>query len=222
MKTLRKGARYFRTYAELLFRRRPSTPEAAVEYCFKRPIRPAQVRGEVTELARLIQAAAPKRSMEIGSMLGGTLFLLCTLSPDDAQIISLDLPAGRFGGGYPWPKIPLFRSFAKRGQQLHLIRADSHLSTTRERVLHILKGERLDFLFIDGDHTYDGVKQDFEMYGPLVRPGGVIAFHDILEHPPELGCEVVTFWRGIKGRYTHREIVENCDQGWAGIGVLVA
>ena len=31
---------------------------------------------------------------------------------------------------------------------------------------------------IDGDHTYEGVKADFERYAPLVRRGGVIIFDD--------------------------------------------
>jgi predicted O-methyltransferase YrrM len=47
----------------------------------------------------------------------------------------------------------------------------------------VLNEQNLDFLFIDGDHTYKGVKEDFEMYSPLVRKGGVIAFHDITKHP---------------------------------------
>jgi hypothetical protein len=33
-------------------------------------------------------------------------------------------------------------------------------------------------LFIDGDHRYEGVRRDFEMYSPLVGAGGLIAFHD--------------------------------------------
>ena len=37
----------------------------------------------------------------------------------------------------------------------------------------------MDFLFIDGDHSYEGAKQDFENYSKLVRPGGLIALHDI-------------------------------------------
>jgi predicted O-methyltransferase YrrM len=40
----------------------------------------------------------------------------------------------------------------------------------------------VDLIFIDGDHSYEGVKQDFEIYAPLVRSDGLIAFHDILEH----------------------------------------
>jgi predicted O-methyltransferase YrrM len=36
----------------------------------------------------------------------------------------------------------------------------------------------IDFLFIDGDHTYDAVKRDFENYFPKVKHGGLIFFHD--------------------------------------------
>jgi predicted O-methyltransferase YrrM len=35
-----------------------------------------------------------------------------------------------------------------------------------------------DVLFIDGDHSYDGVKADFERWGPHVRDGGHLLFHD--------------------------------------------
>ena len=35
-----------------------------------------------------------------------------------------------------------------------------------------------DFIFIDGDHTYDAVKRDFEDWFPLLASGGVLAFHD--------------------------------------------
>lgn len=38
--------------------------------------------------------------------------------------------------------------------------------------------EPLDVLYIDGDHTYSGVKADFELHYPAVKPGGVIFFHD--------------------------------------------
>src|SRR3984957_18739430 len=151
-----KGYRYLKTYGELAFGQRPRTPGEAIDYCVDRPIMMAQVRSEIEELAKLIQAAAPKRSLEIGTNYGGTLFLLCTLSPPGAKIISLDLPSGPFGGGYPRRKIPLFRRFPTADQKLHLIRADSHAPETKERVLQILDGEKLDYLFIDADHTYDG------------------------------------------------------------------
>lgn len=44
----------------------------------------------------------------------------------------------------------------------------------------------VDLLFIDGDHSYSGpvgigggVRSDFDKYKVFVRPGGLIAFHDI-------------------------------------------
>ena len=36
----------------------------------------------------------------------------------------------------------------------------------------------IDYLHIDGDHTYKGCRTDFEMYRPKVRPGGYITIHD--------------------------------------------
>ncbi len=37
---------------------------------------------------------------------------------------------------------------------------------------------KIDVLFIDGDHSYEGVKQDFELYSNIVNPKGIIILHD--------------------------------------------
>jgi predicted O-methyltransferase YrrM len=215
-----KVSRYITTYLDLTFGGRPKTPGDAVDYCEGRPIMMAQVRAEIEALGQLVQKAAPRRSLEIGTNYGGTLFMWCSLSPPGAEIISVDLPLGQFGGGYPRRKIPLFRQFPRNKQKLTLIRADSHLLETKARVLRLLGGEKLDYLFIDGDHTYEGVKKDFEMYAPLVRPQGLVAFHDVAEHRRDLSCEVDKFWSEVKQCYRHQEFIENSNQGWAGIGVL--
>ncbi|MBS1580115.1 MAG: class I SAM-dependent methyltransferase [Bacteroidetes bacterium] len=36
----------------------------------------------------------------------------------------------------------------------------------------------IDFIFIDGDHSYEGVKKDFELYAPKLSKDGILAFHD--------------------------------------------
>ncbi len=36
----------------------------------------------------------------------------------------------------------------------------------------------IDFLFIDGDHSYESVKQDWDLYSSLLKPGAIVAFHD--------------------------------------------
>ena len=38
--------------------------------------------------------------------------------------------------------------------------------------------DKIDFLFIDGDHNYEGVKQDWDLYSKLLKPGSVVVFHD--------------------------------------------
>ncbi len=81
-------------------------------------------------------------------------------------------------------------------------------------------GRPLDYLFIDGDHRYEGVKKDFEMYSPLVKKGGVIAVSDIVEGNEERAGGVPQFWREIKSGYRHQELIEDPEQGGHGIGVL--
>ena len=65
-----------------------------------------------------------------------------------------------------------------------------------------------------------GVSADFRDYAPLVRPGGLIAFHDIVDGPEENVGGVPRFWREIKGRYRHEELVKSWKQGGYGIGVI--
>lgn len=45
-----------------------------------------------------------------------------------------------------------------------------------------LQDIKIDFLFIDGDHTYEGVKKDFELYSKLLTENGVIVIHDTDEN----------------------------------------
>jgi len=106
------------------------------------------------------------------------------------------------------------------GQTAHFVRNDSHLPESRDRVKSLLGTNQLDLLFIDGDHSYEGVKQDFLLYRELVRPGGLIMFHDVAHHAPEKKCYVDQLWNEVKVQYPSLEIIEDPRQGWAGIGIL--
>lgn len=69
-----------------------------------------------------------------------------------------------------------------------------------QRVIDVIKertGSKIDFLFIDGDHSYEAVKRDYENYSTMVRKGGIIAIHDVtLETNPTVS--VFKFWREIE------------------------
>jgi hypothetical protein len=86
----------------------------------------------------------------------------------------------------------------------------------------------LDILFIDGDHSYEGVKADFLAYSSMVRPGGLIAFHDIVSDNEARGRAkslawsggVPRFWNELKHLFDAAEYVENPEQDGYGIGVI--
>lgn len=153
---------------------------------------------EILALYQTVCAARPRCVIEIGTALGGTLYLWTQAAADDALVISIDLPGGPFGGGYPACREPFYRAFARVAQTLALIRADAHAPETWAEVDRRLAGRPVDFLFIDADHTYTGVLADVRLYGPRVRPGGLIAFHDIRPNPRDPRIEVHRLWEHLR------------------------
>ena len=181
-----------------------------------------QNKFEIIKFIKIIDTLKPRYILEIGTALGGTLFLLSRFSNKKAEIISIDLPkaGGSFGGGYFEYRTPFLKAFARRNQKIILLRSNSHKLSTLKKIKEILNNRELDLLFIDGDHSYKGVKKDFEMYRPLVKPGGVICFHDIVPGIKEHVGGVPKFWKDINSKFSTQEIVDKWDQGGFGIGII--
>jgi predicted O-methyltransferase YrrM len=185
-------------------------------------VSPVQVRDEIAELTSIVASLKPKAVLEIGTANGGTLFLWSMVARSGATIVSVDLPGGPFGGGFPEWKATFYKSFGRSNRRICLVRGDSHSPTTLHKVKGILGAQKLNFLFLDGDHSYKGVKAYFDMYSPLVRKGGIVAFHDIMPHSADSGCEVSRFWNEVKHSHKQLEIVKPWNQEWGpmGIGLL--
>ena len=190
----------------------PRIRPGAVVFAMQRP-------GEVTAFLREVRALAPRTVLEIGTASGGMLFLLARCAAPDASIISVDLPRGPFGGGYAKLRRPLYSSFATGAQRITLIRGDSHRWETLERVERVLEGRPLDLLFVDGDHTYEGVRADLAMYGPLLGEGGLLALHDICHDPAQPEAAVDPVWHLLAGHAGSKEFVEDAGQRGYGIGM---
>jgi predicted O-methyltransferase YrrM len=183
-------------------------------------LRPLQVRSELLQVLEEIEKLKPRFVLEIGTAMGGTFFLLARAAANDALLVSLDLPGGRWGGGYSNWKTWIYRRFLLPGQSAGFVRKNSHDPASLHCVKELLGDDQLNLLFIDADHSYAGVKTDFESYSSLVRSDGLIVVHDIVKHSDASGCHVDQFWAEIRDRYPHQEIIEDRMQGWAGIGVL--
>lgn len=181
-----------------------------------------QKKGEITPLLDALSKLEPRRILEIGSDRGGTLALFAHIATPPAKVLSIDI-------NYPSLRAKCNKLVIPDTCDLTCLECDSHSAQAFEHASKWLNGERLDFLFIDGDHSYDGVKADYETFSPLVRPGGLIGFHDIVEDyktrygRPTL-CdvgEVPRYWRELKSQVAEPiELIEDPEQDGYGIGLV--
>jgi predicted O-methyltransferase YrrM len=165
---------------------------------------PIQIESEIIEALYEIQKLKPKYIVEVGTAGGGTLLLWSRVAHPEATIVTIDLPGGDFGGGSSQLRVPLFRKLPLPGQTLHIIRGNSQIQETVDLTRSFLTNKPADFLFIDADHTAKGVRTDYGLYSPLVRKGGIIAFHDIGITRPEYGVRAL--WMELKEKHETREI----------------
>jgi len=180
-------------------------------YWVYRSICPQQKRTEIQQLAGEIEKISPSTILEIGTSNGGTVYIWARYFKSCRRIISIDLPQG-----YPYANIKLFRLF-DQAKALDFLRGNSHSKKTVDALAQVLGHDKIDFLYIDGDHSYEGVKQDFMTYRRFVARGGIVAFHDIVHHS---NYGVDRFWKEIKGKYASKEIAASQNQQGYGIGVL--
>lgn len=119
-----------------------------------------------------------RRIFEFGTWIGKTAYYLAC-NADDAQVITLDMPPGDEG--------------TKIGHDLGLWFRDSD---RRHQITQILTNSRafdptpyqgqMDLIFVDGDHTHEGVKSDTENAFKMLAPGGVIIWDDYDPKVPEV------------------------------------
>jgi predicted O-methyltransferase YrrM len=179
-----------------------------------------QLRTEAIRLLRLVEELQPRAVLEIGTLHGGSLLLWARAAAADATLVSVDLPPWEGDDPAECAKRRAIAQVGSPAQRVHVVRGDSHDVASRQRARAALNGRAVDFLFLDGDHSYDGVAADFSAYVEFVRPGGMVALHDIHPHSRGWGGEVPRFWKEIRDRYRHDEIVANANQDGYGIGVL--
>jgi predicted O-methyltransferase YrrM len=131
-----------------------------------------------------------------------------------ATLISIDFTGGDFGISPSNADCKLYATFGYPEQRLELIRQSSMRQDTLTMLKEMLGGREIDLLYLDGDHTYAGIKSDYERYEPLVAKDGIVALHDIWEIPEEVpywrrANEASIFWQELSPKVSSREIVDS-------------
>lgn len=176
------------------------------------PVCTMQLAAEFGEVLSLYTARSPKRVIEIGSYFGGTLYYWLTLASSGSVVLGIDKPPRAIDRD-SW------QSWTPSGVGFYFIEGDSHDRRTFEAATRVQPA--CDWLFIDGDHSYEGAKADFEAYGPLVVDGGVIVLHDILGSAADPAVQVDRLWREIcDAGYVTRAVLAGPNQAGGGTGIV--
>ena len=132
---------------------------------------------EAALLYRLARDAESGPFAEIGRFKGGSTLIFAAALPEGVELWSYDLHVA-LRGDMPGAELDaeLRDALARYGLEgkVHLVVADSRTVDPPPAPLELL--------FVDGDHSYEGAKADFERWSEFVRPGGQLLFHDAVDH----------------------------------------
>lgn len=125
----------------------------------------------------LIREIKPQKAIEIGRYKGGSTLLIAAAMGGEGKFWSIDIgeKEARLHGDKTARSFDgqLADACTRLGLKVNIIVGDS-------RTVEVDTGE-VDLVFIDGDHSYEGVRNDFERFGKRVRIGGAVLFDDAFD-----------------------------------------
>lgn len=179
-----------------------------------------QVKEETVQLMDLLAKEKIKNFMEVGIADGMTFYLWSALSEDSALKVGIDFPNGGWGIRRSYTEMAAVKQrLLSISPNTYILFGNSHDKNVKDWAEKTIGDEKLDFLFIDGDHSYEGAKQDYDFYSKFVKKGGLIALHDIknTKTHKDTGCFVWKLWNELSGDKI--EFLSDSSE-FAGIGVI--
>lgn len=134
---------------------------------------------EIVSISQLVAFFSPQTLFEFGTFNGRTTLHLALNAPDQAVVYTIDIKKGQFEFG---ADTPFFTNMQV---------GECFLESSVEKKIVMLTGDSkrfdftqfnnsIDFILIDGDHSYDAVMNDSKIAFQMVNPGGLIVWHDYL------------------------------------------
>jgi predicted O-methyltransferase YrrM len=178
---------------------------------YKLRLRDAETQTTFAERACMAKhAAGKKRLVEVGVWHGVTTRLLRSVMDPAGVYFAIDpYVTGRLGFSIPFHIAVSETAKAPNGRlEWMRMRGDE---AARD---HGARSEApVDFVFIDGDHSFEGLRADWEAWSGRVRPGGLVALHDSLSSPatPIGDAGSVVYTREVVHRDARFTRVETVD-----------
>jgi hypothetical protein len=167
----------------------------------------------------LMQAHTPSIFVELGTCLGTSYFSFCQAAAAlqlPTRCFAIDTWQGDSHTGFYDESVFARVNVCNELKYAHFSRLVR--STFDDALPHFLDGS-IDLLHIDGLHTYDACRHDFESWLPKLSPRAIVLFHDT--NVRERGFGVYRLWAELAERYPHFEFVHEHGLGVLGVGATL-
>lgn len=158
----------------------------------------------------------PNFFVELGTYYGSSYFSVCQMIEQHqltTRCFAIDTWKGDEQSGFYEDEV--YNSVNSYNQKKY-----SHFSTlirsSFEQALPYFENNSIDMLHIDGYHTYEEVKNDFESWKPRLTQNAIVLFHDINVKEREFG--VCKLWQELTPHYLNFEFLHGCGLGILALG----
>jgi hypothetical protein len=178
---------------------------------------PSAWSGHEPYLRGLIAALRPRRCVEIGTHFGQSFFTACQAVEHlqlKAECVAIDSWMGDHQAGFYDDSV--FTGF------IHILRTRHpetgyYIRSIFDDAVACFDDGSIDLLHVDGLHTYEAVKNDFEKWLPKLSDRGVIIFHDTTVYEGDFG--VWRLWEELKKKYPTFNLLHCHGFGTVYVGV---
>ncbi|MCL5773830.1 MAG: class I SAM-dependent methyltransferase [Firmicutes bacterium] len=163
----------------------------------------------------LVRNLKPERVVELGTYKGTSFFSFCQAVKDGdikTELVAVDTWRGDKHSGYydnsVYNHVIKVKNTYYSELKIHFLRK------TFDKAAREFDNNSIDILHIDGLHTYQAIKHDFDNWHQKTRRNGVILLHDTAERMKDFG--VYKLWNELENKFNTISFTHS-----HGLGVLV-